>query len=779
MANFNVTLQVGISKGAMAEWSYNSSTTGVGTTSGNPLDLEIGDTVTFIRHTSSAGDARVLGLAIFTNNADITITSGSVVRTVASGALTADTVTGTNNGGDQSDLFYFERQAAPSITAPTASSVTFNNPASTNTTATVNLSASGTGGTLEYACEVGDTTPDNWQTGSTFTITRGTGTVYAQARRSSTATSSVVSATRPAFLIGDTGVNPSSTTIGYSDTSASTVVTYGTYGEAYSVRVNNGSTNLGATIANSVGTATISFTSSLPTAGNTTTYEIFVRRPTSTGGDGSTYHATNDTFTVTRSAADTTPNAFDFTNQTGVALNSTRTSANTVTIAGLSTGVTASVTISGGQYSKNLAAYSTVSGITATNGDTFKLRHTSSTSNGTNTTTTLTVGGVAGSFVSTTVGDTTAPVITVTSGTDTVERGGSWTDAGATANGGETVSSSGTVNTAVAGTYTITYSATDSSNNTGTATRTVTIVDTTAPIITRLGSATVTLSKGGTYSDAGATAVDNNGDGTITSSIVTVNPVNVNAAGTYTVTYNVSDSAGNAATQVTRSVTVNYIAPDTTITDVDTITRPNGSTNHSITIAAGSSNTIYEVRTVSASGTVVGTRTGNGAITVASIPSAGTSATYYITGRVTTANNGSNAASIADTYIVLHEAENSGSTVGDGGTGTYGLKVYDSAGNVTLDVSDRVVIFRERVQGSLSASETTKTVTLSGVGTSVINLDPIQISEIYDGNIPQRQKILYFTVSGTTLTIQRTAVNARGSSSAVQTYDLLVVYDPE
>ena len=55
MANFNVTLQVGISKGAMAEWSYNSSTTGVGTTSGNPLDLEIGDTVTFIRYQLGGG----------------------------------------------------------------------------------------------------------------------------------------------------------------------------------------------------------------------------------------------------------------------------------------------------------------------------------------------------------------------------------------------------------------------------------------------------------------------------------------------------------------------------------------------------------------------------------------------------------------------------------------------------------------------------------------------------------------------------------------------------
>jgi hypothetical protein len=216
--------------------------------------------------------------------------------------------------------------------------------------------------------------------------------------------------------------------------------------------------------------------------------------------------------------------------------------------------------------------------------------------------------------------------------------------------------------------------------------------------------------------------------------------------------------------------------PDTTITDVDTITRPNGSTNHSITIAAGSSNTIYEARTVSASGTVVGTRTGNGAITVASIPSAGTSATYYITGRVTTANGGDNSPVLADTYIVVHEAASSGGGTGDGGTGTYGLRVYDASGNTTLDLSDRVVTFRERVTGSLSSSQTTKNVTLSGAGTAVINLDPITV--IFVSNIPQRQKILYFTVSGTTLTITRTAVNATGSAAAAQSYDLLVVYDP-
>ncbi|MDB4520472.1 pre-peptidase C-terminal domain-containing protein, partial [Akkermansiaceae bacterium] len=54
--------------------------------------------------------------------------------------------------------------------------------------------------------------------------------------------------------------------------------------------------------------------------------------------------------------------------------------------------------------------------------------------------------------------DTTAPVITVISGTDTVDQGATWTDAGATADGGETVTASGAMNTSVAGTYTITYS---------------------------------------------------------------------------------------------------------------------------------------------------------------------------------------------------------------------------------------------------------------------------------------------------------------------------------
>jgi len=53
----------------------------------------------------------------------------------------------------------------------------------------------------------------------------------------------------------------------------------------------------------------------------------------------------------------------------------------------------------------------------------------------------------------------------------------------------------------------------------------------------------------------GATANDDV-DGDITNNIVTVNPVDTSKPGTYTVTYNVSDTSGNAATEVSRTVTV-------------------------------------------------------------------------------------------------------------------------------------------------------------------------------------------------------------------------------
>jgi surface protein len=159
--------------------------------------------------------------------------------------------------------------------------------------------------------------------------------------------------------------------------------------------------------------------------------------------------------------------------------------------------------------------------------------------------------------------DTTLPVITITGdATVTIEVGSTYTDVGATAldnYDGDITSSIVTVNnvdTSVVGTYTITYNVSDANDNTAAEViRTVNVVDTTLPVITITGDATVTIEVGSTYTDVGATALDNY-DGDITSSIVTVNNVDTSVVGTYTITYNVSDANDNTAAEVIRTVNV-------------------------------------------------------------------------------------------------------------------------------------------------------------------------------------------------------------------------------
>jgi hypothetical protein len=74
------------------------------------------------------------------------------------------------------------------------------------------------------------------------------------------------------------------------------------------------------------------------------------------------------------------------------------------------------------------------------------------------------------------------------------------------------------------------------------------------------GAATVNLNVGDTYTEEGATATDNV-DGDISANIVIGgDTVNTNVAGTYVVTYNVSDAAGNAAAEVTRTVNVTEVS---------------------------------------------------------------------------------------------------------------------------------------------------------------------------------------------------------------------------
>ena len=78
--------------------------------------------------------------------------------------------------------------------------------------------------------------------------------------------------------------------------------------------------------------------------------------------------------------------------------------------------------------------------------------------------------------------------------------------------------------------------------------------DNVKPVITLKGNSTVNVRLGDKYVDAGATALDNI-DGNITSKIITKSNVNTLKVGTYTVSYTVSDKAGNVYTK-TRTVKV-------------------------------------------------------------------------------------------------------------------------------------------------------------------------------------------------------------------------------
>ena len=104
-------------------------------------------------------------------------------------------------------------------------------------------------------------------------------------------------------------------------------------------------------------------------------------------------------------------------------------------------------------------------------------------------------------------------------------------------------------------TYTFTLAAV---NNVGTgeaAIITARLVDEIPPVITLVGEDPMTLEMGATYEDPGATAMDNL-DGDLTASIVVdTSNLDTEALGTYTVTYTLSDAAGNRVA-VTRSVQV-------------------------------------------------------------------------------------------------------------------------------------------------------------------------------------------------------------------------------
>lgn len=107
--------------------------------------------------------------------------------------------------------------------------------------------------------------------------------------------------------------------------------------------------------------------------------------------------------------------------------------------------------------------------------------------------------------------------------------------------------------------------------------------DTTAPVITLNAPASIDIVEGGTYTVAAATASDD------TDVAITVNvagdTVDVNTVGAYVVTFNATDAAGNAATQVTQTVNITAapaVVPQGIVT-IGTITKTDTTASISLT----------------------------------------------------------------------------------------------------------------------------------------------------------------------------------------------------
>ncbi|HZM03149.1 MAG TPA: immunoglobulin-like domain-containing protein, partial [Candidatus Saccharimonadales bacterium] len=153
--------------------------------------------------------------------------------------------------------------------------------------------------------------------------------------------------------------------------------------------------------------------------------------------------------------------------------------------------------------------------------------------------------------------------------------------------GGVPVSTIGSVNIHSPAIYTLSYVAADGAGNSVTNVRVVIVTDTTPPVLTLNGAATINQSENSSFTDPGAAANDACA-GSL--SVTTSGSVNTTALGSYVLTYIAADPSGNIASN-TRTVN---ITPAPTITTQPASLTTNAGTTAVFTVVATGDSLTYQ-----------------------------------------------------------------------------------------------------------------------------------------------------------------------------------------
>jgi Ca2+-binding RTX toxin-like protein len=332
----------------------------------------------------------------------------------------------------------------------------------------------------------------------------------------------------------------------------------------------------------------------------------------------------------------------------------------------------------------------------------------------------------------------------------------------------------------VVGDYTLTYSATDLSGNTGTASRTVHVVDTTAPVVT-LNGGVVTVEGATAYSEAGATANDTI-DGSLTVSIT--GSVNTTVVGDYTLIYSATDAHGNTGSTTRLVHVVDTTAPVVTSHPSNMTVEATSASGAVVTYSGTASDTVdgaVSVVFVAASGSTFGLGTttvnysatdahgnhSNGSFTVTVVDTTGppvslTPASGMFAAGLSFTWSSTDAVSAFSTVVKIDGTQvstaNSGSMPMTLGTHTVTVTSTDSAGNSTTE-SQTYTCGAGIVGGNLvvMGSSGSDTITVGVNSPAVVTINGVSLSP---GSIPAGGHIIVFGTGGDDVITVNSSISA-------------------